>query len=396
MKVSNKFFIVAIATILCSCNNHYNIANRNDLQAIDTIDFSNGLNLNNNLKLSHIAESINYYPIPTNDNYLIGKMNKLMVTDSMFIILDKDITRAVYLHTKNGERTYCIHKHGNGPEEYINLSDVSYNNKTQEIGIHCNIKKKILYYSLNGNFLRGEDVLYTAYAAQPIGDNILLHTEFKEHPELEKDGKYPNLILLNRKDSQESLYHDYFSGPINRAVIWSSNCWISQWEDTLGIKPDHCNIVYHCTNNAIYPAHFIDFGKHNIDDSYWNIAQNPQITRKEMELFYETTDMYEILQYLESEKYIYFAAKHHDKTYMILYSKISKQKIAFESIEDDLELYSSFYPKAIHGNKLYFTLKAHYLPIMRGHKKSAANKHILDMVDEQDNPIIIELTLKDF
>ena len=112
--------------------------------------------------------------------------------------------------------------------------------------------------------------------------------------------------------------------------------------------------------------------------------------------FYQTTEMYEILQYLESEKYIYFAAKHHDKVYIILYSKMSKQKFAFESIEDDMELYSSFYPKAIHGNKLYFTLKAHHLPIMREHKKNATDKHILDMVEEQDNPIIIELELKDF
>ena len=132
MNVSNKFFIVVIATILCSCNKH-NTTNRNNLQAIDTIDFSNGLNLNNNLKLSHIAESINYYPIPTSENYLIGKINKLMVTDSMFIILDKDITRAVYIHSKDGETTYCIHKHGNGPEEYINLCDVSYNSNRQEV-----------------------------------------------------------------------------------------------------------------------------------------------------------------------------------------------------------------------------------------------------------------------
>lgn len=381
--------------ILCSCKQQFSV-DANNFQANDTIDFSNGLDLNNNLKLSQIAESISYYPIPTKDDYLIGKVNKLMVTDSLFIVLDKDITRAIYIHTKNGETTHCIHKHGNGPEEYINLCDVSYNSQTQEVGIHCNIKKKFLYYSVSGEYLREEEIPYTAYAAQPMGDNILLHTEYKEHLELEENGAYPNLILLNRKNPEKAQFHDYFSGPINRSIVWGANSWISQWKDTLSIKPDHSNIVYHSTGDLIYPAHFIDFGDYNIDEGYWEIAQNPRTTRMEMEQFYQNNKIYEIIQYLESEKYIYFTIKHNDKAYPVIYSKKSKQKYAFEQIEDDVDLYASINPKALYDDKLYFILRAYHLPFMRNHKKSSSKQDILDSVEESDNPIIIELKLKEF
>lgn len=395
MKIGRIYFSIVIIWALYSCN-HYQTVDRNNVKTNDTIDFSNGLNLHDNLKLSQIVESVNYYPIPTKDDYLIGKINKLMVTDSMFVILDKDITRAVFLHSKNGEKTYCIHKHGNGPEEYINLCDVSYNSQTSEVGIHCNIKKKILYYSVDGQYLRGENIFYTAYAAQPIGNNILLHTEFKEHPELEENGRFPNLIFLNREHPQESQYQDYYRGPVNRAIVWSSGCWISHWKDTLSIKPDHCNIVYHCTNNSIYPAHFLDFGKYNINSSYWEIAKNSQTTNKKMQQFYQTVEMYEIIRYLESERYIYFTVKQNDKNYSVIYSKRSKKKYAFEYIQDDIELYASFNPKAIFDDKLYFVLKAYHLPLMREYKKNSSVRDILDTVQENDNPVIIEVKLKDF
>ncbi len=60
---------------------------------------------------------------------------------------------------------------------------------------------------------------------------------------------------INEKDKSILSMANYFKGEINPSVVWSSLCDFSLVGDSLSIKPDHCNIVYHIVGNNIYPAY---------------------------------------------------------------------------------------------------------------------------------------------
>ncbi|MBU3041640.1 6-bladed beta-propeller [Bacteroides fragilis] len=64
----------------------------------------------NIVKLSTIIDSIYYLPLETDDRYLIGNIDKLIVTDVFFYVIDKDINPSIFCFNKKGE---FIRKIGN-------------------------------------------------------------------------------------------------------------------------------------------------------------------------------------------------------------------------------------------------------------------------------------------
>ena len=381
--------------LLLSCHENHSL--QKETYAHDTIDIKKSIINQEKILFSQYVESINYYPVPTDHDYLIGKVGKLIVADSLFILMDNQITHSVFIFDKKGSRKSCIHQHGNGPTEYINLSDVYYNPNHQELGLYCNIKNRILYYDINtGAYLREQKFPYKSDMIQLIGENVVQHTEYNENPDLGINGLYPNLIYFTQKNPKMVIGKNYFKGPINRALVTSSRGWFSLWNDTLSIKPDHCNIVYHCTKDSIFPAHFLDFGEYNIDERYWNKVMEKNINAKKLNDYCQSENLCETIWYMESKNLIHFTCKQRGDLSRVIYSKKNKKGIRFKIFENDMDMIATFQPKTISGNKLYGLLSSHNTVIFCNSVKQDLVPPILKDIKEGDNPVIVEITLKDF
>lgn len=367
-----------------------------DVATQDTLDLQQDIVMRQNVRFSEFIKEINYYPIPSDKDFLIGKVDKLIVTDSIFLIMDRSITHSIFTFSKDRNWKQRLHQHGNGPIDYINLRDVFFNSTNKEIGVYCNLKGRILYYDLKGKYMREQKIPYNAEMVQPVGNNLLLHTEYGVNKELNNGGVYPNLIYMSSNSPHFLQCANYFRGPVNRALVWSSNSWFSSWDDTICIKPDHSNIVYHCTKEKLYPAYFLDMKSQNVDDRYWKKVLDRNTTGSSLEEFCAVQNFCEIIWYLESENFIYFTCKQGNEMIQILYSKTTGKKISINTFENDIDMFASFHPKAICKNKLYGTLNAYSIVKLRTSLSEDLTPEILKGVEPEDNPIIIELTLKSF
>lgn len=388
------FLLVIFTCILIGCNSQLPIPDGRD--ARDTISLVGLHSEQVHFKLSDIVDSINYFPIPTEDNLLIGQVGKLMIVDSGFMIVDNRITNSVYLFSRNEPNGISINHYGNGPTEYLRLSDAFYNNTLNEVGIYCNLKNEILYYRLDGEYSRKCKIPYRGESIYPMERGFLLHTEYQENESLKHKGRYPDLIFVNEEnDTISPICENYFKGPVNHSVVWSSNSCFSIWKDTIALKPDHSNVVYHCTSEGLYPAHFLNCGEHNLDERFWDKALEANMDIHKLEEFCRSEDLCEIIWYLESEKIISFICKQKGILTQVLYSKSSRNVKLFREIENDMDSFASFNPKAIKGNKIYGIISAYSVAqqISDKHQKVPSS---LQQVEEGDNPIIVEFTLKDF
>ena len=79
------FLLLFTLNILIGCNDYSPILENRNTR--DTISLFNSNIGQQSVKLSDFVDSINYYPIPTDDDYLIGQVSNLIVTDSFFIRL---------------------------------------------------------------------------------------------------------------------------------------------------------------------------------------------------------------------------------------------------------------------------------------------------------------------
>lgn len=385
---------ISLSCLLCSCNNQSFI--QGDFHAKDTIDMKNITINDEPILLSDFINQIIYYPIPTERDFLIGDISKMVVTDSIFFLVDNQICHSVFIISKDYESISKIHYHGNGPTEYLQINDAFYDKRNDEVGIYCNLSNKIYYYYTNGEFVRIHEIPYDGEMAQPINNNIIIHTTYKENHQLKKKNMFPNLIQINPKNISNPQCCNYFKESVRRDIVWCSNSWFCTWDDTICIKPDHGNIVYHCTNNDLYPAHYLDFGRNNIDERYWEQATQNNMTIEKLEEFCRMENLCEIIWYLENEKFIYFTCKQEGKLYQVLFSKRTKKTHIITKTINDIDMYAKFQPKAILGNKLYGIIPAYDVVQLRNIVLAADTPERLLTVEEGDNPIIIEFTLKDF
>ncbi|PIF02152.1 MAG: hypothetical protein CR996_00820 [Draconibacterium sp.] len=144
-------------------------------------------------KLETLIKDVTYIKLEVNKNSIIGDVDKILYLNERFYIFDKQITKSVFVFSKNGKFLYKINRQGHGPGEYI--LPIGFDvDSFENIYIGDNATRKILRYDKSGNFV----------------DDIHCEFYFEDFSYI-GNGK----ILIN------SVYTD--GKPIMTLGIWDSN-----------------------------------------------------------------------------------------------------------------------------------------------------------------------------
>ena len=126
---------MAYSIISCTSKKKSDSSNPTDtkivkLDNIDKTDFS--------------ITNIQYIPLETKDDVLIGSINKILFQNNLFYIFDK-LNKCIYTFNLKGEIISIINKEGNGPGEYAEIIDMDVD-KDGNIYVADNGKTRIIKY----------------------------------------------------------------------------------------------------------------------------------------------------------------------------------------------------------------------------------------------------------
>ncbi len=107
--------------------------------------------IDSNSSLSNLIEKVDYLQLETNDQCIISNIDKLCMDTTFYYVVDKSQNN-VYLFDKNGSFYSKVTRFGNGPEEYLELTDVDVNNNL--IYILSNPNKSIYVFKIDGEFVK--------------------------------------------------------------------------------------------------------------------------------------------------------------------------------------------------------------------------------------------------
>lgn len=343
---------------------------------------------------SSFVKNIRYIPIETNDTFLIGKIDKLIVSDSAFFILDRSITKSVYCIDKNGKIKFCINRLGIGPNEYIDINDIDFNDNKKELLIYTTNTNSIMLFNKDGYYKQTRKIAHKGLALASINSNLFTlyrsYLPFENHKEI----KSANLLICSEKDIiSEGCF---FDNKIRTSVTWTSFPQFSRFDDTLGIKPDHNDIVYHIYDNVIKPVYRFDFGKSQINHKYWEVAMSDIMSSKKMNEYVVKEGICESYNYLESNEYIYLNYYYMNNKNHLLYSKRTNKLLHFRKAINNLNLLFTFNPIAIKENKLYSVMRPEKLSLTLINYTLMRRGHLFNEFEFSDNPIIVEFTLNSF
>ena len=168
MRTIKYFAIIILSVIFYSCNH---------LGKSASADFSNVIQIKydtvqtQKVQPEEIVRNSFFVKLETNPNCLIGRVDKIIITDFAIVVIDTSIAKSIFIFDKNGRFKNKVSRVGNASNEYLVLVDAFINSKS-ELCLVDNYKDKFLTFTLDGKYLYSEDNKYPNFETNYINDDI--------------------------------------------------------------------------------------------------------------------------------------------------------------------------------------------------------------------------------
>jgi len=234
-----------------------------EVNQIPVIDVASNVKSFRHINLSEVAESIEYISLETNKDYLVGKINDLIITDDRFFVVGPFSCNVFDLQ---GNFLCNIGGKGNGPGEYnlINRCSVDEENKA----VYIFTDHELYEYDYNGNYIqtitlkvrRPDEYWYeTIY----IADSLFLGTTTLGKLDMGNFcyifNKNGDVITVNeKKPFSEPVDIKWFKTQfaINNVLIYSGDYFL--------IKCGYDDTLYYLNNKLKFePKYVFNFGEYS-------------------------------------------------------------------------------------------------------------------------------------
>ncbi|MDR1357407.1 MAG: 6-bladed beta-propeller [Tannerellaceae bacterium] len=145
LRTMSKIFIISFAALLMGgCRQAADLRNETA-----TVPFSRGVETVNELRLSHIAASVEYVPLETTDLSLLSRIRSNMRATQQYIFIHAG--GGLFQFSRSGRFLRQIGRHGQGPGEYSSLMHYAIDEPNEKIYLLSS--PQVLCYDMDGNWL---------------------------------------------------------------------------------------------------------------------------------------------------------------------------------------------------------------------------------------------------
>lgn len=200
-------------------------------------------------KLSDFAEEIKMIPLEFNDDCILGEIEKIVMSDSCIFIMERYNQQGVYVFDHSGKYLYRIGSRGQGPEEFVNLSDFSLNEEEGLIYLYDLARTKVLVLSFEGDFIK--DIPMNYYTDKFEYQNGLFYL-YREYP-IYGDP----LCSLVIKDDKGKTVNKYY--PIIDNSSYIHDCIFRKLDNEILFAEDMRDSIFTIKGDQLTPRYFIDY-----------------------------------------------------------------------------------------------------------------------------------------
>lgn len=226
------------------------------------VDLEQCMAMERAMKISDIADTVEYIELKTPENIVISVAFDVIPVDDYWIIHSRD---GVFKFTNKGEYLATIGSHGQGPSEYSGIFNVDVDYIKKEIVI--NAYEKLLFYDLDGNYLRMERKNGTMFRLG-ISDSIIWISDMGTNAD-----KYIGFAMNSQRDIIDSIPSPYYgkesqdgAAGLRIAMIYKA---FYRYKDTLYMKGKELNdTIFQLSGVKHKPYATFDMGKYKLPIEY--------------------------------------------------------------------------------------------------------------------------------
>lgn len=400
------------ALLFASCSNKN--SNSTESQRTNTIiHLSDAIsNIQDEILLSELADSVTYIPFETNDSCLFGNSIKLSFSSQYIFNLN-------YCFHWDGTFKTLIGRRGQGPCE--DPSEILYKVLFKN-GLFYTNGQKLIEYDTNGICTGKERQLYKLNGIVPVGDlsNVISFASAGDYLLLYN---YPDTLFFFNTEFEPVAKRFILSWPSKRYANPVSGPYVTLYNDTAVFYNYFTDTIFHVAGTSLEPKWIVELNDQMaVPDDYlyhyedmvkaggvlWSnhVSLDNSELCKVLDHKYIVSSVYEtnhsvFLRFSEMMAFRHFRNIPSQMPMIAIYDKKTGKTTAYIKIIDDLGGMDSFYPlRGIFEEKMLNVIWPgdlnDFIEKKRAEGKPVDQKllDVMEKVDLEDNPILIVAHLK--
>ena len=152
---------------------------------------------------SSLFESVEYIPLESTTQSLIGEIHKILAMNNTFYILDRQFAKAIKVFDSKGKFQFEINKLGKGPGEYLYIYDFDIDAKGNIYVLDLG-NKKVIKYNSKGGFIEEFQLKFNA-----LEFAVLDSVNFAFFHVLNNGEVQNNISIFNKTTQENQAYFPY-------------------------------------------------------------------------------------------------------------------------------------------------------------------------------------------
>lgn len=326
-------------------------------------------------------------PLETTDFSFIRDITRVCIAEDILFILDSSLGKVIIFDFE-GHYIGRIHALGNGPREYIHISDICIAPNRKCIALLCDQPYKIMYYTYSGEFV--EEASYAEYYSEfsICGDSTYCYDLGNEGERKLQVYKYPMT-----KEREMSFFEGDSFDADGKGITYSfSRGKRMTASDDIMFTWSFDFSIYSLDEGRAYQKYVIDFKEHQLPR---NLLKNNLSPIDFMNLCDENNYVSTVENVVENSNYLLFGTN----KYMFVYYKYIDKLVGYNFIlNSSLKAGKVDYLPMNSSNYIAQAWRAsefkRFIDNIREHDGNLENVNgkyikIYESVGEEDNPILI-------
>lgn len=394
--MNTSLYLSLLILILISCARSSN--NNIDEDSIAKIDLFSEPESELTL-LSDVSTGIEYIALETKEESMLASIEKIKSCNNKIYI--KTGNEEILSFDNAGKFLFKLDKTGRGPEEYLSIYDFDVSSDDKTLLILSN--GKILVYDISdrGVYYAKSISLKTPH---PSKIDMIAGTTSILMSVTPMTGNEPALSIVINTDGDTLLYKPncYLSENKNK-YNWAmvNECLHYDYEKSICFKEEFSDTVFSFNKelNVFKPRLIFDsHGK----------GFSPRVRYDSEYAKIHGTELYWVYSILETQRYVIYNYEHNKIRNKTIYDKSErkKYKIALkDAFIDDINGGPNVNPNFCSEGKVFYAIEAltlkNYIKTgdflskqVKNSREKEELKKLAESLEESDNPVLIELTLK--
>lgn len=286
---------------------------------------------NSVLKYSDIFDSIHFVRLETRDDALIGNIDKVIIADDKFAVLDGSKAKMVFIFDNKGKFMNRVGSVGGGPEEYKRPDDIVYDKYKDEILVWGSDDQAIFRFKTDGKFVGKINTKLWGHSIAVLDTNTYL-LNLESRSQRRSGPNAYNFLIFNEKGDIIKQFFPFIEDMERLATIST----FTHYQDEVIFTQQFNNTVFTVNKDEMKAKYYFDFHEHNIPVSLLD-----NVTYKELLKIIADNDYAFLVRCMETSSHVVFQYVYRGIIFDGYYSKTAKTlKTSTYYINDMYAVYS--------------------------------------------------------